>query len=68
MSGLCAAKYAKASGYNVTIYEQTDAIGGTWNYTEKVGKDGFGLDIHTSMYHELRYVFLGYKRACVLNL
>lgn len=54
LSGLCVAQYSKSSGHNVTIYEQTSTVGGTWNYTDKIGKDDFGLDIHTSMYAGLR--------------
>lgn len=54
LSGLCVAKHAISAGHIVTIYEQTTSVGGTWNYTDKVGKDEFGLDIHTSMYDGLR--------------
>lgn len=54
MSGLCAGKNAKLAGHTVTIYERTSSVGGTWNYTDAVGKDEFGLDIHTSMYANLR--------------
>lgn len=54
LSGLCAAKYAKNSGHSVTIFEQNSTIGGTWVYTDATGKDEYGLDIHSSMYHDLR--------------
>lgn len=54
-SGLVAAKYGIQEGFNVTIYEKNEAIGGTWRYTEKTGKDEYGLDIHTAMYKQLRY-------------
>lgn len=53
LSGLCASKYAKQSGHSVTVFEQSDRIGGTWNYTDATGQDKYGLDIHTSMYHNL---------------
>lgn len=53
-SGLCSAKYAIAQGFNVTIYEQTEHIGGTWYYTDTVGKDKYGVDVHSSMYQGLR--------------
>lgn len=56
VSGLCGGKNAKSLGHTVTIYEQTSSIGGTWNYTDNVGKDEFGLNIHTSMYANLRFV------------
>lgn len=55
LAGLCAAKYAKSFGHSVTVFEQCDKLGGTWNYNEKTGVDEFGLNIHTSMYHNLRY-------------
>lgn len=54
VSGLCSAKHAIAQGLNVTIFEQSEQIGGIWYYTDEVGKDQYGVDIHTSMYQELR--------------
>ncbi|XP_053674895.1 senecionine N-oxygenase-like [Anopheles nili] len=54
ISGICAAKTILESGGHVTIYEQTDQIGGTWVYTDVIGNDRFGLPIHTSMYQGLR--------------
>lgn len=54
VGGLCTAKYAIESGHSVVLFEQTSTIGGTWNYTDNVGVDEFGLEIHTSMYHGLR--------------
>lgn len=53
-SGLCSAKYSIAQGFNVTIYEQSDELGGIWYYTDKTGKDQYGIDIHTAMYKGLR--------------
>lgn len=54
LGGLCAAKYAKHSGHLVTIFEQCNVIGGTWVYSDAIGVDEQGLNIHTSMYHNLR--------------
>lgn len=54
MAGLCAAKYATISGHSVTIFEQCAELGGTWIYREATGRDEYGLNIHTSMYHNLR--------------
>lgn len=54
VSGLCSARHAIAQGFNVTIFEQTEQIGGTWFYTDQVGKDQYGVKIHTSMYQGLR--------------
>uniref|UniRef100_A0A1B0CKM6 Flavin-containing monooxygenase n=1 Tax=Lutzomyia longipalpis TaxID=7200 RepID=A0A1B0CKM6_LUTLO len=51
--GLCAAKHSLEAGLEVTVYEQTDQIGGTWVYRDDVGKDKHGLDIHSSMYRGL---------------
>lgn len=53
-SGLCAAKHAIGHGYNVTVYEQTSEIGGTWVYTDQTDTDDYGLPIHTSMYKNMR--------------
>ncbi len=57
-SGLCAAKYAKSYGHSVTVFEQNSEIGGTWIYTDLIDKDEYGLDIHSSMYHDLRYTHI----------
>lgn len=54
LSGLCAAKYAKSSGHSVTIFEQNSENGGTWIFTDLTDKDEYGLDIHSSMYYDLR--------------
>lgn len=54
LAGLCSAKYALESGHSVTIYEQTNSLGGTWVYTDATGTDQYDLDIHTSMYNGLR--------------
>lgn len=54
-AGLISAKHAIASGYNVTIYEKSVDLGGTWLFTENVGKNKYGGNIHTAMYEGLRY-------------
>lgn len=53
-AGLVAAKYAIEQGLKVTVYEQNDVIGGVWWYTDEVGKNKYGIPIHTSMYKGLR--------------
>ncbi|XP_053685201.1 senecionine N-oxygenase-like [Sabethes cyaneus] len=53
-AGIAAARRVLEAGGQVVLFEQTDQIGGTWNYTDAVGKDKYGLDIHTSMYQGLR--------------
>jgi dimethylaniline monooxygenase (N-oxide forming) len=52
-AGLCAAKNGIEFGCDVTVFEQTGKIGGTWVYTDEVGKDKNGLDVHSSMYQGL---------------
>ena len=54
MGGLCSARHASANGMEVTVFEQTSDVGGTWVYTEATGRDEYDLNIHTSMYHGLR--------------
>ncbi|XP_054278747.1 senecionine N-oxygenase-like [Macrosteles quadrilineatus] len=53
-AGLCAARHCLANGMSCTVFEQTNDVGGTWQYTESVGKDQYGIPIHTSMYRDLR--------------
>jgi len=55
-AGLCAARHLAANAkFEVTVYEQTREIGGTWVYKEQVGLDENGLPIHSSMYQNLRF-------------
>lgn len=54
-AGLCALRHLAANTiFEVTAYEQTNDIGGTWVYKEQVGLDENGLSIHSSMYQNLR--------------
>lgn len=53
--GLCAAKNSLQQGAAITVYERSEALGGTWRYVDETGKDKYGLDIHTAMYKDLRY-------------
>lgn len=53
-AGLCVGKYCLEEGHRIVIYEQTEQLGGTWNYTDSIGRDELGLEIHTSMYRDLR--------------
>lgn len=53
IAGLLATKYSKQAGLDVTCFEQTDNIGGTWVYNDKTGLDKNGLKIHSSMYRNL---------------
>lgn len=53
-AGVCATKHCLDYGYEVTTFEKTNWIGGTWVYTDYVDKDEYGLDVHTSMYQNLK--------------
>lgn len=54
IAGLAAAKNSLQAGLDVVVFEQADKVGGTWIYTEQVGQNEYGLDIHTSMYRNLK--------------
>lgn len=53
-AGICAAKHSLAHGCSVTVYEQAERVGGTWVYTDNIGSDNYGLDVHSSMYKGLQ--------------
>nr|XP_033324761.1 flavin-containing monooxygenase FMO GS-OX-like 2 isoform X1 [Megalopta genalis] len=54
-AGLCAARhFARDFNFEVSVYEQTGCVAGTWVYTEGTGLDENGLPIHSSMYRNLR--------------
>lgn len=53
-AGICAAKHSLAHGCSVTVYEQAKQVGGTWVYTDNIGSDSYGLDVHSSMYKGLQ--------------
>lgn len=52
-AGLCAAKNGIDFGCDVIIFEQAECVGGTWVYTDEVGKDKNGLNVHSSLYQGL---------------
>lgn len=52
-AGLAAIKHAKDFGCEVTAFEQTKTIGGTWVYSDRVGKDEHDIEVHSSMYKNL---------------
>lgn len=53
-AGLCAAKTALQNGLAVTVFELSSQVGGTWVYNDRIGKDDYGLEVHTSMYQGLQ--------------
>ena len=56
--GLCSLRHLTAHREIQDVgFEQASQVGGTWVYTESLGKDDHGLPIHASMYANLRWVF-----------
>lgn len=53
-AGLAAIKHAIDYDFFCEAFEQTDKIGGTWNYTDLVGVDENDLPVHSSMYKGLK--------------
>lgn len=52
-AGLIAIKHAVDFNCEVIAFEKSERVGGTWVFTEAVGKDKHGLDVLTSMYKNL---------------
>ena len=48
-AGIICCKRFIDDGYNVTVFEQTEQVGGTWVYREEVGEN-----VHSSMYKNLK--------------
>lgn len=55
-AGLSAARHLNRLPelFMVSVFEQTDYVGGTWIYTPDTGVNKNGLPIHQSMYKNLR--------------
>jgi len=54
-AGLCAARHLSSHPkIRATVFEQAGSVGGTWVYTDNIGKDEMGLSIHSSMYKNLK--------------
>eukprot|EP00092_Neocalanus_flemingeri_P007944 GFUD01008571.1.p1 GENE.GFUD01008571.1~~GFUD01008571.1.p1 ORF type:complete len:438 (-),score=120.28 GFUD01008571.1:45-1358(-) len=54
-AGLCAARHLSVHPLvRTTVFEQSSTIGGTWVYTDNIGRDQHGLPVHSSMYKNLR--------------
>lgn len=56
VAGLVTARHviSRPEIYSLTVFEQTDKIGGTWVYTDETETDKNGLPVHSSMYKNLR--------------
>lgn len=52
-AGLCAIKRAVEFDCEVTAFETSDKVGGLWNFTDQIGKDDHGIEVHSSMYQGL---------------
>lgn len=50
ISGLAAARHALVAGMDVTVFEQSDRIGGNWAYRANAGVDEYGLPVSSSAY------------------
>lgn len=58
-AGLCAARHILSRLDRFAppvLFELGGKVGGTWCYDERVGTDGAGRPIHSSMYRDLRSV------------
>lgn len=56
-AGLAAIKHSVDQRFECEAFEQTDKVGGTWNYTDLTEFDANGLPVHSSMYKGLRYYY-----------
>ncbi|KAJ8673103.1 hypothetical protein QAD02_004364 [Eretmocerus hayati] len=56
VAGLVVARHvvSRPETYSLSMFEQTDQIGGTWVYTDETDKDKNGLPVHSSMYKNLK--------------
>ncbi|XP_014241997.1 senecionine N-oxygenase-like [Cimex lectularius] len=56
VAGLVAARHLSdpACPCKLTLFEQTNSLGGTWVYSDMIGEDEYGLPVHSSMYKSLR--------------
>lgn len=56
VAGLVVLRHAvsRSEIYSVSLFEQSDQIGGTWVYTDETELGKNGLPVHSSMYKNLR--------------
>lgn len=60
-AGLCSARQALDHNLIPTIFELSNEIGGTWVYNKDVGTVN-GIDVHSSMYTNLRQVYIEFNK------
>lgn len=53
-AGLASARHVSANGFDCDVYEMGAELGGTWVYTDDVGKDRYGYPVYSAMYKGLR--------------
>ncbi|KAL4235219.1 hypothetical protein ACF0H5_006857 [Mactra antiquata] len=55
-AGLCALRHltARPELFDAVGFEQLNNVGGTWNYTDKIGTYDNGIPVQSSMYKNLR--------------
>lgn len=53
-SGITAAKYLTASGFECEVLESSSVIGGIWVNTDLSGTDQYGFPFNSPMYRGLR--------------
>ena len=44
--------------FQPVAFEMASVIGGTWNYSPDIGPDKYGRPVHSSMYDNVRFVFI----------
>jgi dimethylaniline monooxygenase (N-oxide forming) len=52
-AGLNAVRNCVAEGYEVIAFDKSPEIGGEWYSTLRVGKDKYGVDVHSAIYESL---------------
>ncbi|KAH1015166.1 hypothetical protein HUJ05_012935 [Dendroctonus ponderosae] len=53
-AGLAAARHVSSYGFDLDVFEMGAQLGGTWVYTDDVGKDRYGYPVYSAMYKGLR--------------
>lgn len=66
-SGLSAARHAISQGFDVTVFEQTQNVGGTWVFTNRTGNDDYGLPSLGTVYQNLLLVKFSCSQKLNLN-
>lgn len=56
VAGLVSARHlsSRLDTFSLTVFEQSEHIGGTWIYTDAIDYDKHGIPIHSSMYKNLK--------------